>query len=173
MRHPVTVAIDGMSGAGKTTLADSLAQILDCNIIHMDNFFLPQDRKKPARLAQPGGNVHYERFAQEVLPGICSGKPFSYGKFDCSVGKVTQRIRVLPKPLYIVEGVYSLHSALAAAYDLKIFLEVQGETQLARIRARGGEPLLQRFITEWIPLENQYFAHMHIREHCDFIFQTE
>jgi ABC-type multidrug transport system fused ATPase/permease subunit len=57
---PLTIAIDGMAGAGKTTLASLLSQIFNCAVIHMDDFFLPFEMRTPQRLAQPGGNVHYE-----------------------------------------------------------------------------------------------------------------
>jgi uridine kinase len=36
----VIVAIDGKCTSGKTTLAAKLAEIYDCNVFHMDDFFL-------------------------------------------------------------------------------------------------------------------------------------
>jgi uridine kinase len=36
----VIVAIDGKCTSGKTTLASRLAEIYDCNVFHMDDFFL-------------------------------------------------------------------------------------------------------------------------------------
>ena len=36
----VLVAIDGRCAAGKTTLAASLQAQLECNVFHMDDFFL-------------------------------------------------------------------------------------------------------------------------------------
>ncbi|NLW16171.1 MAG: hypothetical protein GX033_00665, partial [Firmicutes bacterium] len=66
----VNVAIEGHSAAGKTFLARQLARIYDCNVIAMDHFFLPPSLRTEARLAEPGGNVHYERFISEVLDGL-------------------------------------------------------------------------------------------------------
>ena len=37
----VIIAIDGKCTSGKTTLASKLAEIYDCNVFHMDDFFLP------------------------------------------------------------------------------------------------------------------------------------
>ena len=43
--RPVLVAIDGPCTSGKTTLAGKLAEIYDCNLLHMDDYFLrPQQR---------------------------------------------------------------------------------------------------------------------------------
>ena len=62
----VIVAIEGSCGSGKTTLAALLAKHRDCNVFHMDDFFLRPHQRTPERFAQPGGNVDYERFREEI-----------------------------------------------------------------------------------------------------------
>jgi len=66
----VIVAIDGNSGAGKTSLANQLQQIYPANVFHMDDFFLRPEQRTAARLQEIGGNVDYERFKVEVLDQI-------------------------------------------------------------------------------------------------------
>ena len=83
MKTPLIV-IDGLCGSGKTTLADSLSSMLQAPVVHMDDFFLPFSLRTPQRLSQPGGNVDYERFAQEVLPFAGKKEGFSYRRFSCS-----------------------------------------------------------------------------------------
>lgn len=168
----VTVAIDGGSASGKTTLAGLLAEIYDCNVFHMDDFFLPQERKTPERLSEPGGNVDYERFADEVSSRLEIGSGFSYRPYDCKTGRYKDAVLVSFKALNIVEGVYCLHPALGDIYDLKLFLKTDEDTQLTRIRQRSGEAMLKRFVTEWIPLENIYFEALDIEQSCDLIFDT-
>ena len=73
----VIVAIDGKCTSGKTTLASKLAQIYDCNVFHMDDFFLRPEQRTPERFAEVGGNVDYERFQEEVLLPLKTGKAFS------------------------------------------------------------------------------------------------
>ena len=169
---PVTLAIDGHSGSGKSTLAALLTEAYDCNVFHMDDFFLPPVRKTPERLGEPGGNVDYERFANEVMTGLKSGGAFSYRPYNCQTGDYKNSVTILPKALNIVEGVYSLHPLLADVYDLKLFLKTDAETQAARIRQRSGEAMFQRFISEWIPLENVYFDKLKIEQSCDLVFGT-
>ena len=79
----VTVAIDGQCTSGKTTLAAQLAAIYDCNVFHMDDFFLRPEQRTAARFAEVGGNVDYERFYREVLLPLQERQPFSYRPFDC------------------------------------------------------------------------------------------
>ncbi|MBS6367782.1 MAG: hypothetical protein KH420_10635, partial [Clostridiales bacterium] len=69
---PLTLAIDGRAAAGKTTLACQLQQHFGAAVIHMDDFFLPAELRTASRLQTPGGNVHYERFLQEVAPALPS-----------------------------------------------------------------------------------------------------
>ena len=168
----VTVAIDGGSASGKTTLAGLLAEIYDCNVFHMDDFFLPQERKTPERLSDPGGNVDYERFADEVSSRLEIGSGFLYRPYDCKTSSYKDAVSVSPKALNIVEGVYSLHPELSRLYDLKLFLKTDEDTQLRRIRQRSGETMFKRFVTEWIPLENIYFEMLGIEKSCDLIFDT-
>ena len=63
----VIVAIDGKCTSGKTTLASRLAAFYDCNVFHMDDFFLRPEQRTTERFAEIGGNVDYERFWEEVL----------------------------------------------------------------------------------------------------------
>ena len=62
----ILVAIDGKCTSGKTTLASKLAELYDCNVFHMDDFFLRPEQRTPERFAEVGGNVDYERFYKEV-----------------------------------------------------------------------------------------------------------
>ena len=68
------IALDGRAAAGKSTLAAALAETLQAAVIHMDDFFLPPALRTPQRLDRPGGNIHYERFAEEVLPRLRGGQ---------------------------------------------------------------------------------------------------
>jgi uridine kinase len=170
--QPIILAIDGNSGAGKSYLADILASCYDCNVFHMDDFFLQPHQRTEERFQEPGGNVDYERFKNEVINNLKRGAEFSYQVYDCNVASLTEWINVTPKKLNIIEGVYSMHPLWNDIFDIKIFLTLQLDLQLERIRERNGEQMLKRFIQEWIPLENKYFQTLRIAEQCDLIIDT-
>ena len=153
----VIMAIDCKCTSGKTTLASKLAEIYDCNVFHMDDFFLRPEQRTPERFAEVGGNVDYERFWEEVLLPLKSRKAFSYRPFDCSTFTLAAPVSVAPKKLNIIEGTYSHHPYFGNPYDLKILLTVDEETQQQRILERPAF-LHKRFFEEWIPMENRYFA---------------
>lgn len=169
-RETVNIAIDGNSGAGKSTLAYLISSVYDCNIFHMDDFFLRPELKTKERLEEVGGNVDYVRFKNEVLNGLQSGRAFQYRVYDCKQMSFGEHVSVTPKRLNVIEGSYSLHPTLADRYDLKIFLQINGKEQSARILKRNGEVMHKRFLDEWIPLENMYFSEMKIKEQCDLVF---
>ncbi|MBO5016984.1 MAG: hypothetical protein IJ468_13145 [Lachnospiraceae bacterium] len=156
-KEQVIVAIDGKCTSGKTTLAAKLTEIYDCNVFHMDDFFLRPEQRTPERFAEIGGNVDYERFLKEVLIPIKSGKAFSYSPFDCGRFELTDPVEVIPRKLNIIEGTYSHHPYFGDPYDLKILLTITPEFQRERILQRPSF-LHKRFFEEWIPMENRYFS---------------
>lgn len=172
VKELVLVAIDGKSGAGKSTLALQLSGAYACNILPLDHFFLPSWLRTVDRLREVGGNVDYQRFKEEVIAGLKRGGQFSYRPYDCQVDQFGPEIVVQAKKLNIIEGVYSMHPILIAAYDLKIFMDISAEEQEKRILQRDGPCKLGRFLNEWIPLENRYFREMKIAEQCDIIIDN-
>lgn len=161
------IALDGRAASGKTTRAALLSAVLDAPVIHMDDFFLPPSLRTPERLTRPGGNVDYERFAQEVVPELLAGAPFSYRVFDCSRMDFHGVQEIPAAPIRIVEGSYSHHPMMGDYADLRIFTSVDAEEQIARILHRNGEKMAEMFRTRWIPMEEKYFTHYSIREKAD------
>jgi uridine kinase len=138
----------------------------------MDDFFLRPCQRTPERFAEPGGNVDYERFAAEVLEPLKSGQPFSYQPFDCKTFRLSDPIQVIPKKLSIIEGSYSHHPHFGNRYDLKVFLTVSDEVRRRRIEERPAF-LRQRFLEEWIPMEQAYFTAFSVAENCHILAMPE
>lgn len=166
----LVVGIDGNSAAGKTTLAKCLRELYECEIIHMDDFFLPPSLRTKERLSQSGGNVHYERFFEETVKGIQSGRDFSYRIFSCKKMDYTGRHKISSRKMLVIEGAYSMRSEFRDLYDFKIFMKLPLEKQLERIRKRNGEEQCEVFRTKWIPMENNYFDTFQVEKCCDFIY---
>lgn len=171
-RHTVIVAVDGMAASGKTTLAKELSVMFSGAVIHMDDFFLPACLRTDERMAQPGGNVHYERFNSEVAERIEKGEDFSYGVFDCSVMTITKEERIRLKGLIIIEGAYCMRSEWRHLYDLKVFMKTGRTTQMERILQRNGAEKARMFEEKWIPLENAYFKEFNVESAADIIIGT-
>lgn len=164
------LAIDGRCAAGKTTLATNLSRKANAKVIHMDDFFLRPGQRTEERLKEPGGNVDYERFREEVMIPLYRGEAFSYRPYDCRTKRLLAPVFVEPGQAVIVEGSYSCHPALWDFYDLRIFLDVGREQQISRIEKRNGKEGVSVFRERWIPLEENYLAAYRIKERCDLCF---
>ncbi len=168
----VLVAIDGRCAAGKSTLADLIQSVYDCNVFHLDDYFLRPEQRTPERLGEIGGNVDHERFSLEIFTKLTAGQPFEYAPYDCSVQQLGPPVSVTPKKLNVIEGSYSMRPAFLPHYDLKIFMDIDPVAQFERIQARNGLVLSQRFADEWIPMEERYFDQIQIRQHCDLHYMA-
>lgn len=164
----VLVAIDGNCTAGKTTLARQLRRMYDCNVFHMDEFFLQSHQRTPQRLEEAGGNVDYERFYQEVLLPLVRGEEVCYRPYHCGTQRLQPAVTAPKKQLNIIEGTYSQHPYFGDPYDLKIFLSISPEGQRLRILERP-EFLHQSFFRQWIPMEQRYFEAFRIRENSHIV----
>lgn len=171
-QKPLIISIEGSSGAGKSSLATELAKSYPATLIHMDHYFLPADLRTAKRLAEAGGNVHYERFLEEVVVPLREAKAgltntLKLRVFDCAKMSLGDLYQVDLQPLVIVEGVYSQHPFFEDYSDLKVYLNLEKETQRERIKARETAAKQERFFNEWIPMEERYFAKFSIREKAD------
>ena len=170
VRDTVILAIDGDSASGKSTLAAAISELLGGGIIHMDDFFLPAPLRTPGRLAEPGGNVHRERFAEEILPLLRCTDAFRYRAFDCSAMDYGPVRDVRPGAIRIIEGAYSLHPAFGRYYDLSLFLSIGSASQIERIRKRNRDAA-KAFLTKWIPMEKEYQRAFSVPEGADMILR--
>lgn len=167
--RPFLLAIDGMCGSGKTTLGNYLANELNASLFHMDDFFLQPHQRTEERLSEPGGNVDYERFKEEVLNRISDAAGVTFQPFSCSKWQLEDAVIVPYNDIVVVEGSYSHHPYFKDIYDVKVFLEISEEEQKKRIIARDGEAIWPMFESKWIPMENRYFEEFKIKEKSDYI----
>lgn len=136
--HLRFLAIDGLPLAGKTTLADRLAEAIGGACIFLDDFIKPErERRWRDRPSFPFDFIRHDEFVDAVrslsADGECRYQPWDYRTgeracFDCVVRS--------DEPV-IVEGVGALHPDLAALYDLRIWAENDAATLLDAARARG------------------------------------
>ena len=173
MKESIIVAIDGRCAAGKSTLSRELAKKYDCNVFHMDDFFLRPEQRSAERLSHPGENIDHERFLEEILLPLCEGREVYFRRYDCQKEQLGDTFRMPKKKMNIIEGVYCFHPSLIKYYDYKIFYDIDKELQIERILHRNTPEMAQRFFAEWIPLEEKYFEELKIREKADYILRSK
>ena len=170
-KQQIILAIDGRCGSGKTSLASRLQTLYPARVLHMDDFYLPFEKRKANWEQIPGGNMDFERFMKEALLPAVKGENIAYRPYRCQKGGLLEQTLLEPMPLTIVEGSYALYPTLADYYDFKVFLSCSKEAQCERIEAREGVRYSQ-FLARWIPMEEAYFKALSIEEKNDLYIDT-
>jgi len=154
----LTIAIDGPSGSGKTTLADKIAKTVGCSIIRTDDFFLRAGQEMPV----PYVNLDVIRLENLVKNTLNFQNRIRYSKYDCGTGNLIPAVHISQK-VTIIEGCCSASPNLLKYYDFFVFLDIDRNLQLERIKARS-PCKYENFVTQWIPNEDIYFQKYRIRE---------
>ncbi len=165
-KHSIT-SLDGKCASGKTTIASGLSK--EYTIIHIDDFFLPPDKKTKERLEEVGGNIDYELVKENLLEiKKAWQKNLSsvwLRAYDCGKNTYYEKELILTDKV-LLEGVYSQHKYFQELIDYRALMIVNEKTQLARIENRS---MKERFLNEWIPLENKYFEEYCLVEKSDIL----
>ncbi len=142
-------ALEGKCASGKTTISNKLKNV---TIIDVDDFFLKETLKTKERLQEIGGNIDYELYA-ECLKKLKPNSTITYTVFDCSKQQYYNKTVEIKEKVLVV-GVYSFHPKVRKYIDRLCYLIISDEIQYNRLKERS---LFNRFINEWVPLENKYY----------------
>lgn len=156
------VGVDGFGAAGKTTLAAAVARALpSAVVVHVDDF---------ARPSVPGWER--DRFVAQVLAPLAAGDAARYQRWDWEADTGAEWHDVPPGVPVVVEGVSSTDERLGVPWDVRVWVEADRETRLARALERDGEAMMERWLTDWMPSEERYAAAQRPRERSDFCVRT-
>lgn len=169
---PLIIAFDGRSASGKTSLAERLKEVLNIPVIHTDDFYRPKNEYGELEISEFDGNFDMIRFKREVVEHLKKKNNFKYGVFDCKLGRIEKYNEISAFECCIIEGAYSLNPKLNEYVDLKVFFDINEETQKQRILHRNGEKQLENFKNIWLPAEERYLEHYQIKKSCDIIVNS-
>lgn len=159
------VAVDGRCGCGKTHISAVMAQLLGCSVIHMDDFYLPTERRAANWRELVGGNMDFARLRGEVIDPLLRGGEATCRAYDCRNGAFGEPRKLAPAATYIVEGSYCMHPAMGDIYDFSLFVTAPRELQRERLAAREGDHF-EAFEELWIPAEECYFEACGVEGRC-------
>lgn len=173
------IAITGGSGAGKTTIAQALARMIDAPVIAEDDYY-----RCAAMIADFNADAHNfdEPAAKEHtllashLALAKAGAPFEKPLYDLVTHTRRGETELIhARETLIVEGIHLLATpALRDLFDLRVFIEADEALRLGRrmirdVEARGRTPhaVLQQFFTNVRPMHEAHVAPQ--REHADLV----
>jgi uridine kinase len=148
-RDRALVAVDGVDGAGKTTFADELAEVLRARgreVVRasVDDFHHPQAIRWQRGRTSPEGffldSFDYQRFTTDLLVPFAAGQPFRRAGHDLATDAyVTPPAEVAPPhAILLVDGIFLHRDELAGHWDFSIFLEAGFAVSVARTARRDG-----------------------------------
>lgn len=142
------IAIDGLGGAGKSTLAAQLAEELgNIAVVPTDDF---------ASWDNPFD--WWPRLIEQVLRPLAAGDAARYQRYDWDARRLSEWIELPHRPrMVILEGVTASRSEFDAYLAFRIWVEAPRELRLKRGLERDGEAMRDRWIS-WMCAEDEYVA---------------
>lgn len=143
------VAVDGPSGAGKTTFAARLAaELPGTPIVHTDDLLDGWHDQL----------TFWSRVERWILTPIGEGRPGRYRTYDWHAGRFGDEWRtVAAAPVVILEGFSSARAEVRPRLSFSVFLDAPADVRRHRVGDRDG-PALTRYQEEWWTIEERHFA---------------
>ena len=186
LRRPIVVALDGGSGAGKTTIAEGLMRFTETALVPLDDFYqtVIPEAEWPHKTVQQrlNGVFDWSRVRTEALEPLRAGRPGRWHAFDFMRGlgeagtyrlkeEVTQ---VVPAPTILIEGAYSASPLLRDLIDLAVLMDVQNKRRHLRTTARGDDTeFLRKWHAIWDAVETHYFHRVCPPESFDLVIRND
>jgi uridine kinase len=162
------VAVDGQSGAGKTTFAAKLASALQARgatvaVVHTDDLLDGWD----------GQFTFWGRLMEQVVDPLRTGRPAAYRRYDWIRERFDDELTAVPAAdVVIIEGVSAAREQMRGVADLTVFLRVTEEEAWRRLRARDPEDAMP-FLVAWKDRERRHFAVDQTAEQADLVIDGD
>jgi uridine kinase len=170
----ILVAIDGPSGAGKTTISARLGEALSAAVIEADDFYsggshadwikrTPQER---ADLC-----IDWKRLRQEALTPLLAGRlatwhPFDWDtESDLSTTPTTRN----PAPVVILDGAFSSRPELQSLIDYSVLVIAPDDVRRLRLEQREGTAYMSEWYPLWREAEDYYYSHVRPAQQFDSV----
>lgn len=188
--HPVRVAVDGITGVGKTTFANELADATrargrECLRVTMDGFHHPRATRYRQGRESPDG--YYEdayglaALRRELLDplGPSGSRRYRTAVIDLATDEpVDDQVRSADEQaIVVVDGSFLQRRELDGAWDLRVFLRASFPSARARGVARDADRLgstaeAERiFTTRYHAAQRRYLAEVEPERRADVVIE--
>jgi uridine kinase len=145
------VAVDGPSGAGKTSFALRLAKELDAPVVHTDDLLDGWDDQF----------TFWTRLESLVLEPLRRGSTATYRRYLWHRGEFGGTpVTIAPAPVVLLEGVSTARREIRPELSLAVFVTAPSDLRLARALARDGDDSVafRAYLERWRAAEDRHFA---------------
>ncbi len=185
--HPLRVAIDGPDAAGKTMLADELAELLTDRrpVVRagIDGFHNPRELRYRGGAGSPEGyyldSFDYEAVRKLLLDPLGPGGSRRYRR-ACFDYRIDEKVEAPEEEapfdaILLFDGVFLLRDELRAFWDFSIFVDAEFDEIVRRAETRdrelmgGAAAVRERYRRRYIPGQELYFNSCTPREVSDIV----
>ena len=189
--HVVRVAIDGVDAAGKTTVANELAERLrqqGRSVIRasIDGFHNPRSVRYRRGAMSPEGfyrdSFDLSAIANNLLIPLGANGTALYrtGVFDFVTDTPvdSRPLKAEPEAILLFDGVFLLTDALRSFWDFTIFVKADFQVTLARARSRDSrlfgsqEEVERRYNARYIPGQKMYLGECAPQVRADLVIDN-
>jgi uridine kinase len=152
------VCVEGRAGAGKTTLAEALADAYagTAAIVHLDDLYE----------GWTGLPTVSARIRDELLPPLRAGRPATIRRWDWAADRLGAGLTVPVVDALILDGVGSYARAYDHAVSLVVWLDAPDDVRKTRALARDGD-VFAPYWDRWAADEDRVHARERTRERAD------
>lgn len=170
-KHPITIAVVGGSGAGKTTISHAILDRIGSHRIA----YIPHDayyRNVDEIPLTPSGVRNFDHpdaldtpLMIEHIRFLQDWQPTRIPVYDFTHYRRTDEILIVqPQPIILVEGILSLYEpGLRTLFDIKIFVDIDADIRFIRRlqrditeRGRTIDSVIDQYLTTVRPMHLQF-----------------
>jgi uridine kinase len=166
---PIIIAIDGYSGAGKSTIAEQIKFEFNAVVIPLDDFFsasIPDIQWKEYTIEERLYNVfNWSILREAVLKPLKARRNAKWFSFDFNSRRsdgtydMERRAKIAkPADIIILEGTYSSSPLLEDLIDMTILIDLSTKECRDRLISREEENFLRNWHKIWDEVEEYYFS---------------
>jgi uridine kinase len=155
----VWIGIDGLGGAGKSTLARRIAAAIErAVVVAVDDFSGP-------RIAE----WDIERLQVQLANPLLQGQPARFQRWDWDRDEGMEWVDVQPGTVVIIEGVSATRAEVKLPWALRIWVDTPRELRRERTLERADAAMASQWLASWIPSEEAYLASQRPQLRADLI----
>lgn len=183
----VVLGIDGLGGAGKSTISEKISSELESRgicpvLLHIDDFI--HTRQIRYNDAHPDWQCYYDLqwrydYFADVVSRIKSGeKQLDIELYDKDNDSYfTKHCSVSGKTAVIVEGIFLQRKELAGSFDHMVYIDIPEDVRLDRVLKRdtyiGNEQqIIDKYNNRYFPAERRYFSEYAPDKSADYVISN-